>query len=280
MLGNWGRLLTATWRKWSADDGWIYAGAMAMFAALALGPLLVITLWFSEHLGNDGMVRHALAQIIDPFVGHGAVHAISSIVHADTSGHHAVLTLALAIAIGLFGGSRLFYALQRALHAIWGTREKHAANVGSTILAFVVAGVLAAAVVAGLTALIFGSALFANALHVAGMRGSIPGSVIRALAALIGALILTPVVAVLFRLLPGTELRWSDVWPGAIVTGAGFAIGQLAIGEYLAAVNLPWTYGSAASIVVVLLWLYYSSYLFLLGAEFTQVYARGRHGTR
>ena len=243
-----------------------------MFAALALGPLLVITLWISEHLGSDSMVRHALAQIIDPFVGHGAVHALSGIVSADARPPHAYVTLGLAAAIALFGGSRLFYALQRALHAIWRTREKHPGSPAATVAAFVVAGILSAAFVAGLTVLIFGIAAFANTFHLAG-RARAPAAAIRAFAALLGAVILTPVVAALFRWLPGTDPRWRDVWPGAIVTTAGFAVGQVAIGAYLAAVNLPWTYGSAASIVVVLLWLYYTSYLFLLGAEFTQVYA-------
>ena len=97
--------------------------------------------------------------------------------------------------------------------------------------------------------------------------------------AALAAVILAPVVAALFKWLPGTGLAWTDVWIGALTTTVGFAFAQLAIGAYLAYVNLPWTYGSAASVIVVLLWLYYSSYVFLLGAEFTQVYA-GMFGSR
>jgi membrane protein len=85
---------------------------------------------------------------------------------------------------------------------------------------------------------------------------------------------LAPIVATLFRWLAGDALAWGDLWIGAFTTAIGFAFAQLAIGLYLASVNLPWTYGSAASLIVILLWLYYSSYLFLLGAEFTDVYAR------
>jgi membrane protein len=92
-------------------------------------------------------------------------------------------------------------------------------------------------------------------------------------ASLVGAALLTPVVAALFKWLPGAGLTWGDVWIGALTTTIGFALAQFAIGFYLAEVNLPWTYGSASSLVVVLLWLYYSSYLYLLGAEFTYVYA-------
>jgi len=100
-----------------------------------------------------------------------------------------------------------------------------------------------------------------------------PPAGVRVGIAILGAVILAPIVAALFKWLPGTDLAWGDVWIGALTTTAGFAIAQFAISIYLRLVNLPWTYGSAASLIVVLLWLYYSSYLFLLGAEFTQVYA-------
>lgn len=120
---------------------------------------------------------------------------------------------------------------------------------------------------------IFGSAAFSFVVHAIGVTGAAASAGVRVGIAVLGAVILAPIVAALFKWLPGTDLAWGDVWIGALTTTAGFAIAQFAISIYLRLVNLPWTYGSAASLIIVLLWLYYSSYLFLLGAEFTQVYA-------
>jgi membrane protein len=269
-----GRLFRETYAKWSADDGWIYAAALAAFAALALAPLLVITLRVAEALGGERIVLHGLALVINPIVGHGGVRALNGVVGNARDAHNRIPATILAVVVALFAGSRLFYALQRALHAMWNTPMRRSSNLLTTLGAYLAAGFLSVCVIGGMTALIFGSAIFAAAAHGAGGHGMLASVGVRGGIAVLGALILTPVVAGLFRWLPGTDLTWGDVWIGALTTSVGFALAQLAIGFYLASVNLPWTYGSAASLIVVLLWLYYSSYLFLLGAEFTYVYTR------
>ena len=266
-------LLVRTYAKWGEDDGWLYAAAMAAFASLALAPLLVISLGVAEQFAGARTAMHALARLIDPFVGHGAVRALNGVLHADRSAPNARLASGLAILIAIFSGSRLFYAVQRALHTMWRTPNKGHTGILSTVFAFVAAALLAVAFIAGFTIVIFGSAVVASAAQGAGARGVGAALGLRAAAAVLGALLLAPVVAALFRWLPGTRLAWGDVWIGALTTTIGFAVGQFIIGTYLASVNLPWTYGSAASVIVVLLWLYYSSYIFLFGAEFTVVYA-------
>ncbi len=247
---------------------------MAAFGALALGPLLGGALRLAEALGEKRTVQHQLAGVIDPFVGHGAVRALDGVVRRGDAAANGLLAEVLAVAVALFAGSRLFYALQRALHVMWRTPLRGATALGSTIASFFAAGVLSVCVIGGLTAVIFGSAAFAAAARGASVHGGLATLGVRVGVAVLGALVLAPVVAALFRWLPGVHLTWGDVWIGALTTTIGFAGAQLAIGTYLQFVDLPWTYGSAASVVVVLLWLYYSSYVFLLGAEFTMVYAR------
>ncbi len=272
-LGTAARLVRETYAKWSADDGWLYAAAMAAFAALALAPLLVIALRIAEAIGGERTVLHALALAIDPIVGHGGVRALSGAqgLHGRTSG---VLTVVLSVVIALFAGSRLFYAMQRALHAMWDTPLRRRATPVTTVASFLAAAVLAVVAIGATTVVIFGSAAASVAVHHFGAHGALAAAGVRIGIVLCGAAVLAPIIAALFRWLPGAALHWSDVWIGALTTTVGFALAQFAIGVYLAYVNLPWTYGSAASVIVVLLWLYYSSYLFLLGAEFTVVYAR------
>jgi membrane protein len=85
--------------------------------------------------------------------------------------------------------------------------------------------------------------------------------------------------AMKFKWLPDTDIAWGDVWLGAIVTAALFEIGKLLIGLYIGKLALESTYGAAASIVVVLLWVYYNAQIVLAGAEFTRVYAES-HGSK
>jgi membrane protein len=268
------RLIRETWAAWNADDGWLYAAAMACFAALALGPLLVITLRVAEAIGGRATVVHGLALVVTPVVGHGAVRSLEAVAGNAREAGNSIYATVLSVAIALFAGSRLFYAVQRALHAMWNTPIRRSASRLTVLGSFVAAGVLSVTVIGGMTAVIFGSAWFSVAVHAAGAHGVLASAWVRGGIAAMGSLILAPIIAALFKWLPGAELSWADVWIGALTTTVGFALAQYAIGLYLAFVNLPWTYGSAASVVVVLLWLYYSSYLFLLGAEFTHVYAR------
>ncbi len=274
------RLVRSTYAKWNADDGWLFAAAMAAFAALALAPLLVISLRVAEAFGGHALAVHGLALAVTPVVGHGAVRSLQSVAGNARDASNGVLMTALSVAIALFAGSRLFYAVQRALHVMWDTPQRRSASLATTAASFLAAGVLSICVIAGMTALIFGSAAFSGLVHAAGARGALAIAGVHTGVAVMSALLLAPVVAALFKWLPGTQLAWGDVWIGALTTSFGFALAQFAIAFYLASVNLAWTYGSAASVVVVLLWLYYSSYLFLLGAEFTLVYARERGSLR
>ena len=268
------QLVRATYAKWSTDDGWLYAAAMAAFAALALAPLLVITLRVAEALGGRPAVVHGLSLVITPLAGHGAVRSLESVALNVRDSGNGVLATVLSVVIALFAGSRLFYALQRALHAMWDTPVRRSLRPAAIVGSFLAAGALSVCVIAGMTALIFGGAALSVVVHAAGAHGLIASAGIRAGIVLFGAAIITPLVAALFKWLPGAKLSWGDVWIGALTTTIGFALAQFVIAVYLASVNLPWTYGSAASVIVVLLWLYYSSYLYLLGAEFTLVYAR------
>lgn len=272
-------LLRKTFAKWSADDGWLYAAAMAAFAALALAPLFLITLRFAELFGDRGNVIRALALLIDPIVGRGGVRALLGVVATANRGTGSSAASWFAALIALFAGSRLFYALQRALHAIWRTPARSRPTVPMTVLSFFAAGLLSVGAIAGLAGLIFGSSLVLATLPHVSLHGLVP-MLVRGAVAVLGMLILTPGVALLFAWLPGNRFAWRDVWTGALVTSGGFAVAQFAISVYLAFVNLPWTYGSAASIVMILLWCYYSAYLFLLGAEFTYVHACERGSLR
>src|ERR1700759_4272582 len=123
-LGIGARLVRKTYAKWNADDGWLFAAAMAAFAALALGPLLVISLRVAETFGGRATVVHGLALAIVPLVGHGAVRSLEAVAENARAASNGALMTSLSVLIALVAGSRLFYALQRALHVMWNTPRR------------------------------------------------------------------------------------------------------------------------------------------------------------
>ncbi len=251
---------------------------MAAFAALALAPLLVITLRVAEAIGSRPVVVHGLALVITPIVGHGAVRSLEAVAGNARGAGNGILATALSVAIALFAGSRLFYAMQRALHAMWDTPLRRSAHLAATLVLVPRRRRAVGVFVAALTLVIFGSAFLSVAVHGAGAQGILASLGVRAGISVLGAAILTPTVAGLFKWLPGTQLGLGRRLDRRAHHHGRLRARAVRDRRLPREVNLPWTYGSASSVIVVLLWLYYSSYLFLLGAEFTQVYAR-EHGS-
>lgn len=124
-----------------------------------------------------------------------------------------------------------------------------------------------------LVSLLLTTALAAGGKYIAPY---VPELAMHALGSLVSFGMITLVFAMMFKWLPDTYVAWRDVWPGAAVTAALFEIGKLLIGLYIGKQALESTYGAAASLVVLLIWVYYSSQLVLMGAEFTRVYAKRR----
>ena len=122
------------------------------------------------------------------------------------------------------------------------------------------------------------SLAFTTALSVAGryLGAQVPQTFLQAAGSIVSFAVITAMFAIMFKLLPDTKVRWRDVWLGAALTAALFELGKMLIGVYVGRLALASTYGAAASLVIMLIWVYYSSQILLLGAEFTHCYA-GRH---
>ncbi|MEZ5701573.1 MAG: YihY/virulence factor BrkB family protein [Burkholderiaceae bacterium] len=177
----------------------------------------------------------------------------------------------------LVGATTVFAELQGALDRIWQAPNR---PTGSGLWGLLRARVLSFGLILGLAFLLMVSLVVGAVVTALGRWwGSVLGSwewVVQGLNFAFGFLITSTIFAMIYKLMPRAHVQWKDVWVGALVTSALFSVGKFLIGLYLGASGVASAYGAAGSLAVVLIWVYYSAQVFLMGAEFTWVYARAR----
>jgi membrane protein len=191
-----------------------------------------------------------------------------------------LLATAIGTAVLLFSALGVVVALKDAFNTVWDVNEKKISGAWQFIRTYLIS--LAAVIGVGFLLLI--SLAFTTAVAAAGqyLGAQLPQTVLQAAGSLISFAVITVMFAIMFKLLPDIQVEWRDVWLGAAITAVLFELGKLLIGIYVGKLALSSTYGAAASLVILLIWVYYSSQIVLLGAEFTHCYAsryRGRAAT-
>jgi membrane protein len=190
-----------------------------------------------------------------------------------------ILATLVGVGVLAFAATGVFVQLQDSLNTIWKVKKRQM----NGLLAFLRQRLLSFAMVLGIGFLLLVSLVLSAALAAAGafLIRLLPGweAVLHLVNLAVSFAVITVLFAMIYKVLPDTRVAWSDVWLGAVVTSLLFSLGKLGIGLYLGKSSVSSAYGAAGSFAVLLLWVYYSSQLLFLGAEFTQVYAR-RHGSR
>lgn len=272
-------LLKETGKGWARDNASLLAAALAYYTIFALAPLLVIAVAVAGIVFGDAAVEGQIVAQIEGAVGREAAVVIQNLVaNANQSGASVIATVLSSVLL-LLGASGLFTKLQQTLNMIWGLTtapEQGILNVlKKRTLAF------SMVLIVGLLLLL--SLATSTIITAVGDRLTewLPGigSILPQINFLASLFILTMLFALLFKMLPDAQLTWKDVLLGAAVTTVLFLLGRYLIGLYLARGSATSTYGAAGSLVLILLWVYYSAQIFLFGAEFTQVYAN-KYGSR
>lgn len=269
----WRRLLLRTWTEWNADQAPRIGAALAFYSMLSLAPLLILLIALAGLIFGDEAARGQLFGQIESLVGRQGAVAIQEMVKNAAKPGSGILASVIGFVTLIAGASSVAAELQNALNQIWTKRVDTQAGIKDIVtqqgraLGVVLASgfllLISLAVSSGIAAV---GAWFSNLLP-------LPEAALSALNFLIGLLVITGVFAVLFRYLPMVPVQWRDVMPGAVFTSVLFSAGKLVIGLYLGKASFGSTYGAAGSLVIVLVWVYYSAQIFLFGAEFTQVYA-------
>jgi membrane protein len=279
-VNDWLRLLKETVRDWYESNTFQLGAALAYYSVFALAPTLVIAVGIAGLIfGRDaaqGNLADQLKQTMGPAVAEAIQETLSSAHQAATAGWWATL---LSIGVLLFAALGVFMQLQYCLNVIWRVKPKPGRGLWGVVRDRLVSFVMV--LIVGL--LLLASLAASTALEVIGRlvpTAEIPGGYYLGVAVhwVVTLGLMTLLFALLYKVLPDVNLRWRDVTVGAAVTAVLFAAGNYLIGLYLGTSGTTSAYGAAGSLVLLLLWVYYSSQVFLLGAEFTRVYAirRGR----
>ena len=270
-------LLLETWRYFSSHDGRLLSGAVAFYATLAIAPLGVVALLIASLVMPEAEARAELIQQVSVVMGE---ELASFVVNAiDNLGDRASGWTApiLGVLFMLYMAGRVFGMLRQALNQMWGIRPRLLSRI-SRVETFhlIERRLLAFGIV-----IVFGSSLIALVLahSAATVTARFLGDSRYALTlAEFGSAfaILTSLTALVYRWLPDAVIAWRDVWVGAAVTCLFVLGGSYLIGIYLGYASPASAYGAAGSVIVLLLWIYYTAQIFLMGAVFTRAWARRR----
>ncbi|MGC4097004.1 MAG: YihY/virulence factor BrkB family protein [Nitrospira sp.] len=266
-------MLKATFTAWNDDYVPRHGAALAYYTVLSLIPLLVVIIATIGIIFGQDIVQGYIINQIGSLVGPQSADAIKDMVQRAREPNSGILATILAAAMLLFGASGVFAQLQDSLNAIWGVKPKE----GRGLWGLIRDRFISFAAVLGTGFLLLVSLSLSAALSALGkwFGGMLPAPelVLQALEILISLIMITGLFALIFKVLPDVRVAWNDVWVGAALTALLFTIGKFAIGLYLGKSDVGSAYGAAGSIVIVLVWVYYSAQILLFGAEFTQIYA-------
>ncbi len=276
-------LLTTTWDNFLIHKVPRLGAALAFYTLLSLAPLLVVVVAIAGWaFGREAAVGQVLWQIQDlvGYEGSQAVRALLTEAHKSNSG---ALAAVLGILTLFFGASAVVAELRDALNTIWNVPARTSRGIMGSVLAVLKDRTLAFAMVLGVGFLLLVSLAINAALAALGayFQQFLPTQewVLQLANLVISFVVITLLFGLIYKVLPDIYIAWTDVALGSAITSLLFSIGKTLIGLYLGKASLMSTYGAAGSLVVLLLWVYYSAQIFFLGAEFTRTYAE-RYGSR
>jgi membrane protein len=252
------------------------AAAVSYYALLALAPFLLLVMSIAGlAFGREAVQRQIVAEI-QKLIGEKGSEAIELVLqNADVPGE-SVVSLIVGVVTLLVGASGVFVQLQAALNGIWDVRTT---KKGPAVWVFLRHRLISMAMVLGLGFLMLVSLVISAGLSAvnAHYQSALPWPVVwQALNAGGSLVVITLLIGMIFRFLPDVRIAWRDVWLGALVTALLFSLGKYAIGLYLGRASIGSTYGAAGSVVVLVVWVYYASLIFFLGAQMTHTHARSR----
>lgn len=276
-LGQVGSLLKTTVVEWIDDNAARVAASLAFYTLLSMAPLVLLSIALVGTLMGHSDAQSRILGEVGSVVGPQAAGALSAVVGSAQQSDSGFMSSVIGVVVLLVGASGVFGELQYALDTIWGVKPKP----GRGIIGVIKDRLFSFSMVIGVAFVLLVSLVISTGLSAAGriVADALPGGAFlwQAINLSLSLGVITVLFAVIFKVVPDIEIRWRDVWVGAFVTAALFSAGKYVLGLYLGTSSVASSYGAAGSVVALVVWVYYSSQLVFLGAEFTQVFAR-RYG--
>lgn len=268
-------LIKDTAASWINHKDARQGAALAYYSVFSMGPVMVIAVAIAGLVFGRDAARGEVELQLTGLLGNAAATAVDAMLVGASKPEQGLVATIIGTAILLFTAVGVVVQLKDAFNTVW---EVDAEKV-SGFWQFIRAYLISIAAVISLGFLLLVSLVFTAALSVVGKYADaqFPATTLQISGSLISFVAVTCVFAMMFKWLPDAPVDWRDVWLGATITAALFECGKLVIGIYIGRQAFESTYGAAASLVVLLIWVYYSAQILLVGAEFTHVYASRYH---
>ena len=256
---------------WTQDYAPSMGAALSYYALFSIAPLLLIVIGVAGFFFGEEAARGGIFEQLSALIGADGAHAIEGLVASARKPQSGVLAVLVGTALLVTGASTVFGELQNALDRIWRAPARQESKGWWKLLR---TRVLSFGMILGIAFLLMVSLVLSALVSALGKWWGL-----HVVDLALSFALTTLLFAMIYKLIPRVRIAWRDVWVGAAVTAALFALGKWLIGLYIGKSSVTSAFGAAGSLVVLMLWVYYSAQIFLLGAEFTRVYA-DEHGSR
>lgn len=277
-VGRSAWLLKRSWQdlkqtvdSWLNHEGPRLAASLSLYSLLSLAPLVILSIAIASLAFGRTAAQEALINEVRDLMGADGAHTIETVIEYGKAPRGRGMASAIGIIILLFGASSVFGELQSALNKIWDAKPARS----TSLVGFFKSRLVSFALVLGFGFLLLVSLVFSATLVAFGRSFSAHLSVPHGLLTVIDAVIsftgIFILISLILRYVPDVSLRWRDIWQGALATALLFTLGKALLGLYLGNAAVGSAYGAAGSLIVVIIWVYYSAMIFYFGAEFTRV---------
>jgi membrane protein len=276
-LASWS-LIGETFREWYSDQAPRLGAALSYYTIFALAPVLVVVIAVAGFFLGPEAAQGRLNQQLEDLFGAQAAGVVQTMLVKAGEPRSGLVATLIGLVMLLVGATSVMLELQSALNSVWKVVPKP----GQGVAGVVKERVLSLALVISIGFLLLVSLAMSAALAAFGdaLARVLPGGLILGYVLNYGVSVFVVALffGMLFKWLPDAKISWHDVWIGACVTSLLFHVGKLLIGLYLGKASVASAFGAAGSLAILLVWIYYSSQIVLLGAEFTRIYAN-RYGS-
>ncbi|GAB62220.1 ribonuclease [Candidatus Jettenia caeni] len=266
-------LLKNTYLEWNEDKASRLAAALAYYTIFSLAPLLIMVIAIAGFIFGQEAAQGEIVNQMKGLIGEAGAHAVERMIMSARNTSSGIIATIFALVTLFLGATFVFGQLRDALNTIWEITPKPM----SGVIGFMKDRVISFAMILAIGFLLLISLVMSAALSAfSGLLNEIfpkLSFIMHSVNFIVSFGITTLLFAMIYKILPDVKIAWSDVWLGAAITSMLFTVGKFLIGLYLGKSSVSSAYGAASSLVIILIWVYYSAQIFLFGAEFTQVYA-------
>ena len=262
---------------WSNDYAPSMGAALSYYTLFSIAPLLLIVIGIAGWFFGDEAVRGEITAGLQGLMGEEGAKAVEDMVADASEPKEGIIATAVGVVVLIIGATTVFGELQNSLDRIWRAPAREAGGVWKLLRS----RLLSIGMILGIVFLLMVSLVFDTVLQTLGKMWGTEGwqVVAQVVNFVVGFGLTTTAFALIYKLMPRARIEWHDVWVGAAVTAVLFTVGKFLISLYIGRSAVASSFGAAGSLAVVMIWVYYSAQIFLLGAEFTWVYAH-EHGSR